>query len=809
MNKENNKYFYFFNDSIFNKNHKNYNSQELLNLFGNKAKNLGDLWHLSNFKETIKVPFGGVFTYNLIKYYLENNKFPEDFYKELDEVLIYFENITGKKINSSTNPLIFSIRSSGSISLPGILDTFLNIGITTNMINEIEKSNISKEIEFFKDIYEKNLLKDMDNVKEQISTAIKKIIESLNGDKLKMYFTKKVPDLTGGIIIQEMVFGNKNENSYTGVVFSSNPQTGKKELFGEYLSKSQGNLLVNGEVTPYKIELLKTTGSNLYNEIQDICNFLEIYYHYIQDIEFTVENNQLYILQTRNGELSTKGKIVFGERLVKDNIISKKEFFKKNYVENIYNIKEDFINEDNIKIAYKNNLIIGEGLGITNNVIEGVIATSYEEVLKYKDNNSVIFVTEESNPNHMNSINLSKGLLTMRGGATSHGAVVARGRNIVGILSVNNLTIEKEGIYINNIFYANGSKLILDGTRGLIIDNLNNIISIEKTTSDNYEFFNWNTTPIKVRVNGETVEEMKNANKFHMDGVGLCRIEHIFLEEPGLTYIRNILKYITNNHSQGIINKEEENLKNYLIENFNNLFDNINGLPICIRLIDPPIHEFLPEDIYKEHNPMMGNRGARLMVIYEKLCELQIESIFLSNFIERKKPLPLEIMVPFIFSVEELIYIKNIINNIRNSMEIKYNIKINYKFGVMVELPKAVFVIENITKEVDFICFGTNDLTQMTFGLSRDDSNLIINEYIKKGILKFNPFITLDETIKLFIQEVVTKAKAIKEDISLGICGEHAGDEESIKFLSTLPLSYISVSAFRITSARYFLNKYY
>ena len=783
MHEKNNKYFYFFNNIIFDKNNKNYHPEKVLKLFGNKGKNLGDLWHISNGK--MSIPFGVVISYDLIKYYLLHNDFPEDFHIFLEESLEYLQHITGKKFGNIHNPLIVSIRSSGSISLPGILDTLLNVGITSSMTDE-----------FLKSMY--NPLFHNKTPKEQIIEAIKKIIESLNGKKLKMYFSDNLPDLTGGIIIQEMIFGNKNENSYTGVVFSSDPATGEPEMFGEFLHKCQGNLLVNGEVTPNNFSYLQNINKKLYEEIEDICVYLEDYFKYIQDIEFTVEDNKLYILQTRNGELSTGAKIIMGERLVKKNIISKKDFFKGNYINNVYNINENFIDEKNLIIAMENNLVIGKGLGITNSAMMGVIATSYEEVLKYKDN--VIFLTEESNPNHMNAINLSKGLLTMRGGVTSHGAVVARGRNMVGILSVDTLKIQEDGIYLDNVFYPNGSELILDGNSGWIINPKNNLVKIQKDENF-YDFLNWNITPIKVRINGETVNDMINGNKFKMDGIGLCRIEHMLLEEAGLTYIRNILKNKN-------INENIENLKKYLVSSFNNIFDHIN-VPMCIRLIDPPIHEFLPEDIYKEHNPMMGNRGARLMIFYEELCEIQIESIFTSNFIGRQNSVPLEIMVPFVFGVEELIYIKNIINKIHKQMEEKYTIKFDYKFGVMVELPRAVFVIEEIVKEVDFICFGTNDLTQMTFGLSRDDSNGIINTYMEKGILKSNPFVTLDRVIQLFIKEVVMKAKSIKESISIGICGEHAGDEESIKFLCTLPLNYISVSPFRVNSSRYFVNKYW
>jgi pyruvate,orthophosphate dikinase len=793
----NNKYIFYFDNNIFNESSIDYNKNFILNNFGNKGKNLANLWHLNKINNSnMKIPFGFIINYQLIKYFLENNKFPEDFLEELKESLKYLEEKTTKKLGDTKKPLILSIRSSGNISLPGVFNTCLNIGLNKNIVD----NNI-----FLKEIYENNNIYNLEII-DQILESIGNVALSMLHDRVKTFINKDDPQIKMGIIVQEMVFGNKNKNSYTGVVFTSNPETLKDEIFGEFLINSQGNILVNGEITPEPISTLKTINNRLHEEIVVVSKFLEGYYKYIQDIEFTVENNELYILQTRDCKLSNEGKILLGKRLIDENKITREEFFKK------YNIDINKLQNNIIKEPYKEELVLGRGLGITNNIIEGILVTNYEDLLKYKDKGNIIYGAVETNQNSMEIINMVKGIITMKGGATCHGAVICRGKNIVGILSVEGMFIseDKNGIYFKNSFIANGSSIILDGNKGIVINNKDKKIKITYNNNIDYEFLKWNVTPIKIRINGDTVEDIINGQKFGMDGIGLCRIEHMLLKEPAMNYIKQILLHLTRNTiNNGNVEIHEAFLEKYLINEFTIMMNSMKGLPMTIRLLDAPLHEFLQNYNYKEHNPMMGNRGARLMIYHEKLCKLQVKSIFISNFINNKNPIPIEIMIPFIFNLNEVLYIKNLINEVKNNLEKEYKIDISYKFGIMVELPRSVYVIQEIASEVDFISFGTNDLTQMTFGLSRDDSEIIINDYIKKGILKNNPFITLDSVIKEMLLETINNSKKVNNKITFGICGEHAGDEESIKFLATLPLDYISMSPFRVINSRYFLNKYY
>lgn len=752
------------------------------NLLGNKGFNLCNLVF-----DGYNVPAGFILSAELVDYFINHKQYPDSFISELQDHLKKLEIITKKTIGDKNNPLLLSIRSSGNISLPGILDTMLNIGINTHV-----KNNWQVNQDFINDIFAKNPCKQYEDIFEQITHGIQLVVDSLHGEKIHKYFPNNRPDISMAIIIQEMVFGNKNNNSYTGVVFSSHPNDGNLKLFGEFLQAQQGDNLVSGKVSPRNIDELIQINKILYDEINTICKKLEQKYKYIQDVEFTVEDNKLYILQTRNAEMSLNGKILMLERFIKDKIIDYKDFFK--HIQHISKITNSFINYKNLD----NISILGEGLKATNNVVMGAVATSYQEVLKLHNNNiPVVFFATETTPDDMDSLNIVKGLVTAKGGATSHAAVVARGKNIVCVLSVRDMHITKDGVTIKNKTLYNGDYVTVDGNEGLIIDGN---IPIEKQNNI-YEFLNWRLSPIKIRMNGETPEDMVNGHKFNMDGVGLCRIEHMLLKEPGLQYIRNLLT--TNTESNQKI------LENYLQNEFLLIFQALKDLPINIRLLDPPLHEFLPKAELAEHNPMMGNRGARILITYENLCELQIRSIFMSNFILMPKPIPLEIMVPFVFDVKEFIYISHIIRNVVENMEKEFDKKMTYKLGVMIELPRAVFVADQFAPYVDFICFGTNDLTQMTFGLSRDDSSIIIQEYIKKGILSSDPFVSLDKVVQELISLCITKAQSTNPNMDFGICGEHAGEAISLEFLSTLPLKYISCSPFRIQEANFYLNKYF
>jgi pyruvate,orthophosphate dikinase len=392
----------------------------------------------------------------------------------------------------------------------------------------------------------------------------------------------------------------------------------------------------------------------------------------------------------------------------------------------------------------------------------------------------------------MKSIVLSSGLITIKGGATSHAAIVARGRNMVCILALKNLEILQNGIKIENVFLENRTLVTLDGNRGYLFEG---IVDTEEAIG-NTESTKWKLSDIQVKVNGETVLDMENGHKFLMDGVGLCRIEHMLLTEHGNSLF-----------SEFLLNEQNKNLEieleKYLSNCFKDLFIALKNLPITIRLLDPPLHEFLPIDKLKEVNPMMGNRGARLLINNNCILALQIRGIFNAYIFTKSKSI-LEIMIPFVFSIEEIVYIKRVIKEIHTN---EFS-SIEYKFGVMIELPRAVFIADLISKEVDFISFGTNDLTQMTFGLSRDDSGSIIQHYMEKGIMHFDPFQKLDNIVEELLKIAVQKARSIKPHIIIGICGEQGANEETVEFLSFIGINYISCSPFSVEQVRFCLNCY-
>lgn len=765
------KYIYFLHETLDT-------SKDYLNLLGNKANNLIKLYHLES--HSIKVPSGFVIGANVIRSIVETGVYPDNFFQVIKDNINKLGVRVNKEIGNIHKPLLLSIRSSGSISMPGILDTMLNVGINTYMKEHMN--------DFFSNLHERNICNVKEDVYQQVNYALQLVIDSLKGDKIQKYFPEGRPDINMGIIVQEMVFGNRNSNSYTGVVFSSNPHDGL-DLFGEFLQEEQGDSLVGGKITPLSVIHLKQQQPKVYEELFKICKYLEREFGYIQDVEFTIEDGELYILQTRNAQLSLSEKILMLERFLQEGLITKKEFLQ--HVDTIENITNNYI-DYNPSIE-----IIGEGLAATGNVIGGVLAVSFESCKKFKEKGeTVIFAAHETTPDHMDALNLSSGLLTVRGGATSHAAVIARGRNMVCVLSVEGMKMLDNAIEIKNNVIKEGDILTVDANRGLIIKGSLPI----QVHNHNYDFLSWRCSPIKIRVNGETVADIENGHRFRMSGIGLCRIEHMLLKEEGLKYLRQLL-----------LNNSEDNqklLEHYLEIELLLLLKAMKGLPITIRLMDPPLHEFLPAEELKEHNPMMGNRGARLMITYENLCALQIRSIFISNFVKMEEPLPVEIMVPFVFHVRELQAIKKIINEVEKEIFQVFHKKVNYKFGVMIEVPRAVFIAEEIAKEVDFISFGTNDLTQMTLGLSRDDSNFVIAEYIKKGIIKHDPFITLDSVVRELISLCIDKVLKVNKHIKIGICGEQAADKESLQFLSTLPLSYISCSPFRVQTAAFYLNKF-
>lgn len=742
---------------------------------GNKGKNLREMTLLN-----IPVPSGFVITDEVTDFFLKNDKFPEGFIENLQKFLQQLEEKTKKKINDIHNPLFVSVRSSGHISMPGMLESILNVGVNRNIRNNCRKYSE----DFLREIFNENPFNYIDDVSEQILLSIKNIIVSLNKDRVKEYKNfSDINKLSMGIIIQEMVFGNLNENSYTGIVFSSHP--GSRNIFGEFLTKHQGSKIVNGSITGEDIQKLPI---HLLKELEVISKKLENYFKFIQDIEFTVEDNKLYILQTRNCKLSDDDIVLMAERFLQDNIINEKEFFQI--------IPDTILNNINTqKVVYKNDTqILSTGISILQGALTGRIVLRASSLDFYiKNNEKTILFIEETHPDHISSVLLANGIVTKHGGATCHLGIIVRGLGKVSLLSLKNLEIFSNYIKINDTILQEGDFITIDGHNSNLLRGENEIEIIEK----NYHFLKKPCNKIKVRTNGDQVEDIINAKNFIYHGIGLCRTEHML--------IRN--KDMLNAFRALILNKDMhqvEVVKNLYKEEIVAMLKINNHHPFKLRLLDPPLHEFIEIKELEEVNPMLGNRGIRLGITNDYIYKLQIEAIF-DSIIEMNIN-SVEIEMPFVFHSNEIFHIKNIINNIYEEKYKSFNLI--YKIGVMIEIPRITYVLQEFIEHVDFVSFGTNDLTQMMLGISRDDYDTFIPKYMDNKIIENDPFQIIDDVVFNLIKSTIEKIRIIKPNITIGICGEHAGYEESVKKFSTLPIDYLSVSPFKIISTNFLLNKY-
>ncbi|OED45433.1 hypothetical protein AB836_00850 [Rickettsiales bacterium (ex Bugula neritina AB1)] len=742
---------------------------------GNKGNNLKEMMKLG-----IKIPKGFIITSNVVNYFLKNNSFPNNFQENLYKYLYELEKITDKKFNSTKNPLFISVRSSCNISMPGMLESVLNIGINNNIKNNSKK--YSKE--FLENIFKNNPFKDIENIYDQIILAIKEIICSLKKDRVNDYINlNNIKDLSMGIIIQQMVFGNLNENSSTGIVFSSYPD--KDIIFGEFLKQTQGNEIVNGSRTG---ENIKNLSKNILKELNKTSNLLEKHFKFIQDIEFTVEDNDLYILQTRNCKLNNHEIVTMGERFLKHNIINKKEFFQiipDNILDNI-DTQQVVYKEETKKLSF--------GISVIKGAITGVVVLDVNKLDFYiKNNQNTILFLEETHPNHISALMKTNGIITKYGGATCHLGIIARGLGKVSLLSLENLKIFKNHIQVNDKILKEGDLITIDGHNGYLLEGPQNIEIIK----NNYEFLKESSSRISVRINADHVDDIINAKNFIFNGVGLCRTEHmLFRSKEMLSYFRDLICYKDMSKIKII--------KQLYIETIVDMLKINENKPFKLRLLDPPLHEFIDTKELKEINPMLGNRGVRLGITYDYIYKLQIEAIFDAIITTNKNNI--EIEIPFVNHSKEIIHIKKLIENIYKN---KYQCKnFTYKLGVMIEIPRITSIIEEFIEYVDFISFGTNDLTQMLLGISRDDYNSFLNKYLEYGIFSEDPFKVIDDVVFNLIKSTIIKIRNIKPNITIGICGEHAGYEKSIKKFANLDINYLSVSPLQVISTNFLLNKY-
>ena len=859
------------------------NSKDIL---GGKGTNLAQMANLG-----LPVPPGFTISTKVCDYFYKNNKkIPKKIIKQAKKEISIIEKITKKKFGDLKNPLLVSVRSGAKVSMPGMMDTILNLGLNDKTVialkNKTSNGRFAKDsyrrfiqmygnvvlgiesylfeelienykltkgviqdtelqeedwdglIKNFKDIIKKKTHKDFpQDVNEQLWKSVAAVFLSWNSKRAKSYRKiNYIPDNWGTAVnVQAMVFGNMGENCATGVAFTRNPSTGKKEYFGEYLINAQGEDVVAGTRTPQHISKKPKTSLNskdlsmqetmpkIYNQLKKFFIQLEKKYRDMQDIEFTVENNQLWMLQTRSGKRTAKAAIKIAVDMVKEKLISKKEAILR--VDP--NILDTLLHPTLDEKAKKK--VIASGLPASPGAASGKVTFSADEAERLKEQNqNTILVRIETSPEDINGMHAANGILTARGGMTSHAAVVARGMGKPCISGSNEIKID----YENKIFESNGyvikegDIITIDGASGKIM--LGEVPTVKADISGDFsKLMSWvdKYRKLKVRANSETPTDTKVARDFGAEGIGLCRTEHMFFDEKRIISVREMILSKTLEDRKKALAK----LLPYQRNDFIEIFKIMRGLPVTVRLLDPPLHEFLPKtekdinDISKElnisnksiksrinelheHNPMLGHRGCRLGISFPEIYAMQCQAIFEALAECKKKKIKLvipEIMIPLVSTAAEIQILRNLVVKTAEEIQKIHSIKIQYYVGTMIELPRAALRAKDIAKYADFFSFGTNDLTQTTFGISRDDSGKFLNDYVENKIFNKDPFVSIDDKgVGELIKIASERGRMQKKSLKLGICGEHGGDPASIEFCEKTKLNYVSCSPYRVPIAR-------
>lgn len=834
-------------------------------LLGGKGSNLAEMKSLG-----IPVPSGFVITTETCKLYYKNNKsLTDEIRYQIDAKIKELEKISRKKLGDNYNPLLVSVRSGAAVSMPGMMDTVLNLGLNDESVKGLAKKtknkkfaldsyrrfiqmfgnvvmgiasrdfeeilerikdknniyldtdlnveNLQNIVNEFKEVVQKKTKKEFpQNSNEQLYIAIEAVFDSWNNDRAIIY--RRLSGIHGllgtAVSIQEMVFGNMGETSGTGVCFSRNPSTGEKKFYGEYLMNAQGEDVVAGVRTPLEINMLKNQNLEIYKELVEIKDKLENHYKDVQDMEFTIQEGKLYFLQTRSGKRTAVAAIKIAVDLVDEGILSKEEALLKIEANSLNQLlHKQFC----IKDLVKNNPI-SIGLAASPGAAVGeIVFTAVEACEKRCEGKNVILVRKETSPEDIEGINSANGILTSTGGMTSHAAVVARGMGKCCVSGCDDIVVDEKTktLTVNGEEFVSGDVLSLDGSTGKVYKG--KIITKDSELSDDFmKIMQWSDEfrKLKIRTNADNGNDAKKALEFGAEGIGLCRTEHMFFDVDKIKCIREMILANDLNSRKKAITK----LLPLQKQDFKELFKVMTGLPVNVRLLDPPLHEFLPKEkkdikeladeigisqkklkqkiseLY-EVNPMLGHRGCRLGITYPEITQMQATAIF---EVAKEENIDIEIMVPLVGDVKEFVNQKKIIFDVANKVGIS-----NYKVGVMIEVPRAALTADEIAREAEFFSFGTNDLTQMTLGFSRDDSGKFIEEYIKKGIYNNNPFEKLEEDgVGELIKIAIKKGKMERRDLKLGICGEHGGESESIEFCHKVGLDYVSCSPFRVPIAR-------
>ncbi len=861
------KYVYFFGAG------KAEGTGEMKDVLGGKGAGLAEMTNLG-----IPVPPGfTISTEACLLYYKNNRSLPKEIWDEVLDNLKKLEAIANKRFGCNDNPLLVSVRSGAKASMPGMMDTILNLGLNDTTaeglakisnnprfaydsyrrfiqmfsdvvlgvphelfeeIIEERKNAVNKkldtelDVEDLKFIVEKYklLVKDKINKEfpqdtlEQLKLSINSVFDSWYNDRAKRYRKiNKIPDDWGTAVnIVTMVFGNMGDTSGTGVAFTRNPATGEKKVFGEFLINAQGEDVVAGIRTPKPINELKDIMPEAFNELMEVCKKLELHYKDMQDVEFTIENKKLYMLQTRNGKRTALAAVKIAYDMVHEGTIDKKTAILRVTPEQVNQLLHPMIDP---KEKYKT---IAKGLPASPGAAVGKVVFSAKDAEEWaKNGEKVILVRAETSPEDIGGMHVAAGILTSTGGMTSHAAVVARGMGKCCVVGCGAMKAhEKEKYFkINEHTVNEGDIITINGTTGEVI--LGPVSLITPTFSHEFnELLKWadEIRKIGVKANADTPKDAETARNFGAEGIGLCRTEHMFFEGNRIDAVREMILATNVEDRKKAINK----LKPYQKEDFKQIFKVMDGLPVIVRLLDPPLHEFIPhteEDIakvskisnvpidvlkskvedLKEFNPMLGHRGCRLGITYPELYEMQVRAILEAAcecIKEGCNVLP-EIMIPIVADYKELAILKEMIEKIATELINQNNVKFTYKVGTMIELPRAALTADEIAKFADFFSFGTNDLTQTTLGISRDDAGKFLPVYIEKGIYPADPFSTLDEKgVGSLIKMGVQKGKQANPELETGICGEHGGDPDSIMFCYKNSLNYVSCSPYRVPVAR-------
>lgn len=851
-------------------------SADMRNLLGGKGANLAEMTNLG-----LPIPQGfTVTTEACTDYYAKGKQISDEIREQIFTALSQLEEKQGKKFGDTDNPLLVSVRSGARASMPGMMDTILNLGLNdvavegfaertgnprfaydsyrrfiqmfSDVVMEIPKSfferildelkeakgakydtdltaeDLKEVINRFKAVYKDKMGEDFpQDPKTQLMEAVKAVFRSWDNERAIVY--RRMNDIPGdwgtAVNVQAMVFGNMGNTSGTGVAFTRNPSTGAKGIYGEYLINAQGEDVVAGIRTPQPITKLEEDLPECYAQFIEIANRLENHYRDMQDMEFTIENGKLFFLQTRNGKRTAQAALQIACDLVDEGKITPEEAVLRIEAKSLDQLLHPTFDTE----ALKNGEVIGQALPASPGAAAGkVYFTAHEAKESHEKGERVILVRLETSPEDIEGMHAAEGILTVRGGMTSHAAVVARGMGTCCVSGCGEISIneEEKEFALGGHVYHEGDYISLDGSTGKIYDG--DIKTQEASISGNFErIMGWADSfrKLKVRTNADTPADAANAIKYGAEGIGLCRTEHMFFEPDRIPKIRQMILSRTVQEREKALNA----LIPYQKGDFKALYEVMEGRPVTIRFLDPPLHEFVPTeqddiddlavkmmmtaeqvqevcDSLHEFNPMMGHRGCRLAVTYPEIARMQTRAVMEAAIeVKNEKGFDVvpEIMIPLVGEKKELKYVKDVVVETAEQVKKEKNSDIQYRIGTMIEIPRAALLADEIAEEAEFFSFGTNDLTQMTFGFSRDDSGKFLGDYYKKKIYESDPFARLDQNgVGQLVQMAAEKGRKTRPDIKLGICGEHGGDPSSVEFCHKVGLTYVSCSPFRVPIAR-------